>query len=788
MVYAVLILIALAIRGIGDFRPTQYILAEAIVFGWLWLRQKNWFDDYPLLNRLLIWIAGAVAVGFYLRADVPIKLAILFGTIILVRRGNDARRQKSDWILPALAVYSITWMVLCSWPVTYNFLRKFSFWYSGLFSALSPAGLQLGPTAAGWGIILAGVVFVLVLHFYSSRARWGNTLAGVAFVLLGQPIFWALAYPMIAGIAGWISVTMAAFIHLSVFYLLWVVVVMFVMTRVHRPDRDSGVSRRLQPGWLWPALGALTVLAVLFAGPFSSSGGEHKRILILNADKLDTMTPNFTRFGDRSGGMFGMLPQFCEGLGYDIRRANVTPEIFDSIDVIIFANLIDSLPRWQRDSVLSFVRQGGGLLALADHTGYTAIRGPTNDITEPMGLSLNFDTAVPLRRSWVGEMQFHPSRITQSVTRHSDIEVWLGASVEPSPGAMPLVVGTHAFSDPGNVANKERSYLGNLEYDAGEPLGDVVIVGAAYYGAGRAVLIGDTSPFQNGALVKSHRFAARTLAWLAGGGNAGWDNLRLWGFPLVLIIAGLLVFLFGKQPIRGAWLLVLLPVVSVSLWNLTPAGEPDSWNDELFRLAYIDASHGEVYDLMGWEKYSIGGLEFNLMRNGYQPELRRDWQPGWLKKADLVIIARPTQPITRPEIDDLVAYIEQGGWVLVAAGFEEHAAVEKLLAEFDLKIENIPLGRAEGRGLGQKVIFARAYPITSTNDNTRTLCEASRMPLVSATRRGKGGLIVIGDPVFLFNSNLENRGDDYIIENIRFFRELMRATSGTTAAAGGGTP
>jgi hypothetical protein len=196
-----------------------------------------------------------------------------------------------------------------------------------------------------------------------------------------------------------------------------------------------------------------------------------------------------------------------------------------------------------------------------------------------------------------------------------------------------VAVGTFVFSDPGDTANRDRSFLGNLEYDPGEPLGDIVLAAASYSGRGRAALFGDTSPFQNGALVLSHRLAARTLAWLSSGGLPVWDHLRLWGFPLVLLLAVLGVAFLIPGRTWGMVYLVMLPVISISLWNLFPAGEPEQWSEQELRLAYIDFSHGQIFDVMGWEKYSIGGLEFNLMRNGYQPQVRRHWHTDMLNRS-----------------------------------------------------------------------------------------------------------------------------------------------------------
>ncbi len=782
MIFVFLVLIALATRSVGDLRPIQYSILEAIAFGWLWLRQEPWFEGRPFLNKILLAVSAVAAIGVYTQGAILVRLAILVGVAWLLRRGPvEKRRAHADWALQSLAVYAIAYVVLFEWPLTFNFVRKFSYWYSGLFDMLAPPGLELGPSAAGWAILVAGMVFLCVLQFRSKRATWGNTLAGLVLLLIGQVIFWALAFSLATWVSRYVPLTQAVYIHLSVVYLLWTLLVVRLMAWLHPPESLPVPESLSLPRAVPYTLAGFAVLAILFGSPLLTphQQGEGKRILILNADKLDSMTPNFTRFGDRSGGMFGMLPRYCRALGYEVREANVTPEIFDSVDVCIFANLIDSLPRWQRDSVISFVRQGGGLLALADHTGHTAIRGPTNDITEPLGLSLEFDTAVPLRRAWYGQMRFLPHRIAQAADEHADVEVWLGASVDPLLGSLPVVIGTYAYSDPGDTANADRSFLGNLSYDAGEPLGDVAIAAVSYYGKGRAALFGDTSPFQNGALVMSHRLAARTLAWLSAGGLPIWDHVRIWGFPLIMLGALVIVLLTAGDRLLGIFYLALLPVVSISLWNVFPAGEPDQWHAEDMKLAYIDDTHGQVFDLMGWERYSVGGLEFNLMRNGYQPQIIQRWDPDLMEKADLVVLARPTQEITRNEISDLRAFMKRGGWVLLTAGYEEHDAVEELLDSFGLRIENIPLGRATGIGLRESPQFARAYQVTSHNADSEVICAASNLPVIQKVHHGDGGMVVIGDPVFLFNDNLENRGDDYHLENIRFVHELIKVTAGT---------
>ena len=48
----------------------------------------------------------------------------------------------------------------------------------------------------------------------------------------------------------------------------------------------------------------------------------------------------------------------------------------------------------------------------------------------------------------------------------------IGASLSAPPPAFPLVTGKYGYSDPGNESDGgQRGYLGNLNYDLGEPMG-----------------------------------------------------------------------------------------------------------------------------------------------------------------------------------------------------------------------------------------------------------------------------------------------------------------------------
>ncbi len=519
----------------------------------------------------------------------------------------------------------------------------------------------------------------------------------------------------------------------------------------------------------------ILVVAVIVAGA-ASYAHRPVRVMMLERNILDEGVPRHGQYGDRSGGMFGFLPRFLENTGNSMRRGKITKEALDSVDVIFIANLLEKIPEDERNLIWDFVENGGGLLIVGDHTGTDAIREPTNDLLSPCGLELNFDTAVPLRRSWVSAKSylFHPLGRSGGAM---DAELWLGASVKPGPNGEPFIVGRGAFSDPGDMNNKARSYLGNLAYDPGEPLGDVVLAAAAHWGKGKAVLHGDTSPYQNGTFIRSHSMINRTLRWLV---NNSWLSfIDRWRSELLLVLLGLvgtvLVVLSFSQPV---WMLtsLLLPAISVGLFATIPGDGDSEWRGVGYKQALIDEGHGQMFDLMAWEPKSIGGVQYNLMRNGFSPRFVDSPTELRDEDADLYLIFAPSIPYSADEVDELENFIERGGWVLVSAGWNTYPMVKPLYDRFGLRLENIPLGASDATGFNGIVKMADVYPVVSDDPAAETVIETFGQSVAKVVKRGKGGLIAIGDSQFLYCKNLEGQNEQVVMENVLFLRSLLGST------------
>ncbi|HEX9750864.1 MAG TPA: hypothetical protein VGB22_06230 [candidate division Zixibacteria bacterium] len=759
-------------HAVGDLRAPIYALVSAVLIGFFWRS----FPVIPQLGRgvnwLIRWSSCALAIGVIMAAGPVLRLVLL--TVCawgFDRFGQPDRRGASRPLVIAGAMYTIVWTCFFFLPVGYRWLLSWTFDYSQVVTQVMSRQLILGPSAQGIDLLLLGLSGIIGLLIARRDPQW--LMAGLSLLALeAARVVYVWMAPTLANlISGAIPVSSTPHLDMPGVFCVFVAGYMALLARTTSPlPVESRAGARWSPTLAVGA--AAVVLAFLIAGS-PAYVNRPVRVLMPSTNMLDTGLPQYGRYGDRSGGMFGFLPIFLESCGHTVFRGEPTKELLDSVDVIFIANLQKKFDPEQRQNIYDFIAGGGGLVIVGDHTGTDAIREPTNDILAPCGLELNFDTAVPLRRSWVAAKSylFHPLGRSGGVM---DAELWLGASVTAGPKGEPFVIGRGAFSDPGDMNNAARSYLGNLEYDPGEPLGDVVLAAAAHWGKGRAVLHGDTSPYQNGTIIRSHSLINRSIRWAA---PQGWLGIvDQWRLPLLFILIGILgtilVAMSVGQPIV-LWTALLLPALSVGFWFELPGGSKPDWTIGQFRAAVIDEGHGNRFDYMAWEDRSVGAIEYNLFRAGYSPRFAKS--PFVLDEypAELYVTCTPTHPYTAREIGRLERFVTDGGWLVIGAGWDMRSGAKGLLERFGLSIENVPLGEADGHGMGMPVKMKNAYPIAGDPEGAEVLIEAFNYPVAKVLRRGQGGVIAIGDSEFLLNMNLEGQNDFVVLENINFLRELF---------------
>ncbi|MBN2132354.1 MAG: hypothetical protein JW741_22830, partial [Sedimentisphaerales bacterium] len=554
--------------------------------------------------------------------------------------------------------------------------------------------------------------------------------------------------------------------------------------RVHR-------SRFFRPALAVAVAVLVPVVATLYPCSLSVSG---KKIVFYEKGYLNWLKPPHGSYGRLSSGMYGMLPVFVESLGAE---CVVSPDLSEAdlqdADALVLLFPDEPWQEGQRERIETFVRRGGSLLVMGEHTTRDADgTNRFNEVLAPTAMRVRFDSATFAVGGWLQSYEAMSHPVTAGVSdERNQFGVVIGASVETRWPARPLLMGKWGWNDPGDEASP-RAMMGNGQYDPGEKLGNVVLTAEQPLGKGRVIVFGDTSGLTNAINVSSHVFTTRLFAYLAGGGPR---MHPAWRQCLALLGGAFLAVLLCHRPdiLRTSIVAIALTASLAACTAVNRAGArqlPDGRLQRPNHLAYIDAAHVEAYSSESWRPDGIGGLVLTLMRNGYLTLTAPDLTPERLERASLLVSIAPFRSPSQREVEAVRDFVEAGGTLIMTAGYEQAAPGGPLLEAFGFTVgipesptlEPEPMGHfkapyLESQGRRVYVRFHAAWPVTCSDGGARVIAYGkNNRPVIMMREVGAGRAILIGDPCFAMNKNLENENGapfEGLRENADFWRWLI---------------
>lgn len=506
---------------------------------------------------------------------------------------------------------------------------------------------------------------------------------------------------------------------------------------------------------------------------------------------LNWMVPEHKTYGSRSAGMFGNMPLLLDCFGWQSELIDrITPETLTGKDLLVIINQKDELPAASVELIREFVLQGGALLVLGDHT-FAKDQGQMwlDQPLQASDIKFHFDSADYFLGGWLHSLTYAPSQMTAGLgDATNEAGCVVGASLNISHPAAPIIVGRYGYSDAGDEKDKTRGYLGDMNPNPGELLGDVVLVAAQNVGRGRVLVVGDTSGFVNAIQTQTWPFVVRAFHWLAGRGAAAVPAWRdMLGLALLAVVAAacLPYWRTGSIALPAAAAAFVL-ATSVSTWVLQHVNAPPPLTG---KVALVDLSHVGRFSLEGWRDNAVNGVYLNLMRKapdtwpaqsgGYFTFGLHDFDEEQIRASRVFVTIAPTRPYSAGELAVLREFMEQGGTVLLAVGWEDRAGSQSLLDMGEIELLHRPLGRfpAPAPAPGIEATFWDGWALRG-GETLLTLGHpgadpaASAQPVVVRKKFGRGQLVVIGDSDFLLNKNLEVE-DGAILSNVRFFQWLL---------------
>ncbi len=554
-------------------------------------------------------------------------------------------------------------------------------------------------------------------------------------------------------------------------------------------------------GKRWLVLAALAGLTVLVLTPPTSwRRPEAGTLVFVNKGVVSFTKPDYTRYGESAGGMFGMLPEYCRLFGWQTEEAADIPATLDPSKALVITSPNSAMDAATHKRIWDFVDQGGSLWVLGDHTPLHEGRNYLNELLAPCHIAFYNDSAQFFPQGWFNSYWI-PQGTPFSELRddaENRLGILVGASLKLGGPAQPLVMGRFAYADLGldkPSPEGNRGYLGDFKYQSGKPsselkptdqpseklgerLGDLVLVAGERHGKGRVLVFADTSSFFNNNLTRSFELLRSNLAWL-GESNIWSVSASVWGRRLaVLLVAGFgcLALWWRSAPV-GAGALAAIGLVSFLTHG--EGGLPD-YDQAVARekLAVLDYSHQPNASKHSAMDNGLHGVGINLLRHGEMPIALNTWDPAVLEHAKIVVLNAPRQPFTASEFRDLKRLMERGGTVILGCGFLDAGGCQELLKPLGLGISGVPLGRFFDRPAFDKpVSFMCAWGLEKKlPKDAKTLCAYDDWPLIVSVPVGKGQFVLIGDSEFLHNRNLEGH-KNHDPANTAFLKTLFDSTT-----------
>jgi len=381
--------------------------------------------------------------------------------------------------------------------------------------------------------------------------------------------------------------------------------------------------------------------------------------------------------------------RFCTALreeGFSLRVENYSGFDRDTLDKynVLFVGEQTYHARFmteeEQKDLLEWVKQGGGLFAIAEHTNAHYMAEVLNKLFKDLPVKVRLDSICDTNQpglvspSWVDIpiTKKHPT--TEGV---SEYRFFNGASLETPHGV--LFSSESSWSDKYNEKDNPI-HNGNKKRDEGELSGPLAAAAAFEYGKGRVVVLGDHNAMSNPTMYwgDHYRFVMNSMRWLAGTRfNTDIIFLVVGAVGVVCLFALRVLCRFDKDTTKATGLITIVLLVTSVI--VRQQSRPE-YCDFLVHtgnesdMKYMTKQSGGFFSLYGqWTK---------------EPQLR-PWASKDLKDGyDALFLSAPTAMYTDLELGTIDRYLAAGKtvvYIATAASLESDAG-KQLQEKFDFKV------------------------------------------------------------------------------------------------------
>jgi len=376
-------------------------------------------------------------------------------------------------------------------------------------------------------------------------------------------------------------------------------------------------------------------------------------------------------YGKDSGYNYYCLAQYLDKYyEVDIRETPFTEADLKGYDVLIIKTPTRKYTDRELDAIEQFVRRGGGLFLIGDHTNVFGISTYLNPVASRFGIAFRFDSQYDID---TGGLTFYRKPRVMPHPVLAALPYFLFATsctLEAGLTAENVMIGSGQKAL--EVDYSQVSYFPEKLRNP-YPFGYFVQLAGKKAGRGRVLAFTDSTTFSNFFMFIPGKpeLLLGSMEWLNRENRFRWLNWVLFLAGLALVAGGLRAAL-GQgarlSALAATWLLLgtCLGILLFDSLSRAAYGPPQPRKD--FISICFDGEHSNIllptHSLVPRLPEAYHTFFTWTQRLGYFPSLEPRVE-DCLSEADVVVIVNPDRHFSVEEVDSLYAYVSRGGKLLV---------------------------------------------------------------------------------------------------------------------------
>ncbi|HPS91133.1 MAG TPA: hypothetical protein PKV33_03160 [Methanothrix sp.] len=381
----------------------------------------------------------------------------------------------------------------------------------------------------------------------------------------------------------------------------------------------------------------------------------------------------------------------------------ITDDILKNYDILIIKTPSSYQPS-EIEAIVNFVKNGGGLFLIGDHTNFAGIGTNLNQLSNRFGIEFGFDAVNTIQ----GRLfYFKREGFIHPVIKYMPyLDFMTGCSLRAPLFAEPVIMGTGLRADPGEFASVGffRETRTNDPTQATDTVWGLLNQAVAVkYGKGRVVAFADSTIISNFRIFfgGSCNFVIGAMEYL--NRRNSYEDARQILFLLAMIFACLALYLLRRESWgerKMAALLVLLALGSLSVAGsmliFSTKGEdtiPSRFYDYNHTVGFDGEHSGNITsrgDMQGeYETFYIWTQRLNLT-----PAME-DRMADAMAKGRAMVMIDPATKISGEELATLKDYIKRGNCILLMVSSQEQGS--EMIKDFGISTYNLtkPAGKPD---------------------------------------------------------------------------------------------